>query len=141
MRIASSQGVITKCNIALAGNLSGTAPCINIGVFNTDGVLLGQSGLIWPTQGVELLTVNMNSEFDDALRLKRNTRYLIQVWSCGCQLAAYSHGTSYNYSYDYTLRQNLMTSTSAAAFVATDSASFSRSDVQPFVSFGATEIN
>ena len=146
MRIATSQGVITKCNVALTGNLSGDAPCFNVALFSTDGTLLGSTGLVFPKEtgasdsGNQLLTVDMVSAFEDALNLKRNTRYVVQVWSCGCQLAAYSHGTTYNYSYDYTLRQNLQTSTSTPDWVATGQSSFSRAETVPYVSFGASEI-
>ena len=146
MRIATSQGVITKCNVALTGNLSGDAPCFNVALFSTDGTLLGFTGLVFPKEtgasdsGNQLLTVDMVSAFEDALNLKRNTRYIVQVWSCGCQLAAYSHGTTYNYSYDYTLRQNLQTSTSTPDWVATGQSSFSRAETVPYVSFGASEI-
>ncbi len=146
MRIATSQGVITKCNVALTGNLSGDAPCFNVALFYTDGTLLGSTGLVFPKEtgatdaGNQLLTVDMVSAFDDALNLKRNTRYIVQVWSCGCQLAAYSHGTTYNYNYDYTLRQNLQTSTSTSDWVSVASSSFARAETVPYVSFGASEI-
>jgi len=146
MRIATSQGVITKCNVALTGNLSGDAPCFNVALFSTDGTLLGSTGLVFPKEtgasdsGNQLLTVDMVSAFEDALNLKRNTRYVVQVWSCGCQLAAYSHGTTYNYNYDYTLRQNLQTSTSTPDWVSTGQSSFSRAETVPYVSFGASEI-
>lgn len=146
MRIATSQGVITKCNLALTGNLSGDAPCFNVALFSTDGILLGSTGLVFPKEtgasdaGNQLLTVDMTSAFDDALNLKRNTRYIIQVWSCGCQLAAYSHGTTYNYGYDYTLRQNMQTTTSTTDWVSVDNAGFSKAETIPYISFGASEI-
>ena len=141
MRIAASQGTITKCNVALTGNLTGDAPCFKIGLFSAvDGTLLGDTDLVFPTSGTMLPSLNMHPAFDDALNLKRNTRYIIQVWSCGCQLAAYSHGTTYNYIYDYTYRQNLQTTTSTADWVATSSTAFQRGEVVPYVSFGADRI-
>lgn len=39
MRISDAQGLISKCNIAMAGNLSGTAPCFNVGLFSLKGTL------------------------------------------------------------------------------------------------------
>ncbi len=140
MRIAQSQGVITLANYALAGNLSGNAPCFNIGLFGTDGTLLGSTGLIFPESGVLLGNAQMVSAFDDALNLARNTRYVIQVWSCGCQLAGFSRGTTSNYNYDFNLRQNLQSAISSADWMETGSSSFSQAEVIPYISLGAAKI-
>lgn len=140
MRISDAQGLITTCNITLAGSLSGTAPCFNVGLFSLDGTLLGSTGLVFPANGEELLNVNMTPVATDSLIIKRNTRYIIQLWSCGCQFAGYSRGQTYNYTYDFTLRQNLQTHTNSANWTSINSNSFNRIEVIPYISFGASEL-
>lgn len=145
MRLADAQGTITKCNLALCGSLafSSPAPCFNVGIFDLNGTLLGQSGLKF--YGVDFNSdqepceVDMVEEFDGALNLKRNTRYIMQLWTCGIQIAGLDRSTDYNYTYDYTLRQNLEGSTSTPKFVPTDSA-MSRASVIPMLAFGAESL-
>lgn len=146
MRLSDAQGTITKCNVALCGTLafSNPSPCFNIGIFDINGKLLGQSGLRFYGEDFnsneEMVEVNMVEEYAGALDIKRNTRYIVQVWTCGLQLAGLDRSTKYNYAYDYTLRQNLETTTSSPKFVDTSS-SMNRAAVIPMVSFGAESLS
>ena len=146
-RLSDAQGTITKCNIALCGTLafSNPSPCFNIGIFDAlTGTLLGQSGLRFYGEDFnsneEMVEVNMVEAYAGALDIKRNTRYIVQVWTCGLQLAGLDRSTRYNYAYDYTLRQNLETTTSSPKFLDTSS-SMNRAAIIPMVSFGAESLS
>ena len=146
-RLSDAQGTITKCNVALCGTLafSSPAPCFNIGIFDAlTGTLLGQSGLRFYGEDFnsneEMVEVNMVEAYAGALDIKRNTRYIVQVWTCGLQLAGLDRSTRYNYAYDYTLRQNLETTTSSPKFL-DPSSSMNRAAVIPMVSFGAESLS
>ena len=146
-RLSDAQGTITKCNVALCGTLafSSPAPCFNIGIFDAlTGTLLGQSGLRFYgedfSSNEEMVEVNMVEAYAGALDIKRNTRYIVQVWTCGLQLAGLDRSSRYNYSYDYTLRQNLETTTSSPKFV-DPSSSMDRAAIIPMVSFGAESLS
>ena len=145
MRIADAQGSITKCNVALCGSLSfqNPPPCFNVGIFDMQGNLLGQSGLRFLgvdfQSGEELCEVDMVETTEGSLSIKRNTRYIIQVWTCGLQLAALDRHDTYNYTYDYTLRQNLEGTVSQPVFLPVDSA-MGRAEKIPFVTFGAASL-
>ena len=146
MRLSDAQGTITKCNVALCGTLafSNPSPCFNIGIFDMNGNILGQSGLRFYGEDFnsneEMVEVNMVEEYAGALDIKRNTRYIVQVWTCGLQLAGLDRSTKYNYAYDYTLRQNLETTTSSPKFLDTSS-SMNRASIIPMVSFGAESLS
>lgn len=147
MRLSDAQGTITKCNVALCGTLafSNPAPCFNIGIFDAlTGTLLGQSGLRFYGEDFnsneEMVEVNMVEAYAGALDIKRNTRYIVQVWTCGLQLAGLDRSSRYNYAYDYTLRQNLETTTSSTKFV-DPSSSMNRAAIIPMVSFGAESLS
>lgn len=147
MRLSDAQGTITKCNVALCGTLafSNPAPCFNIGIFDAlTGTLLGQSGLRFYGEDFnsneEMVEVNMVEAYAGALDIKRNTRYIVQVWTCGLQLAGLDRSTRYNYAYDYTLRQNLETTTSSPKFL-DPSSSMNRAAIIPMVSFGAESLS
>lgn len=147
MRLSDAQGTITKCNVALCGTLgfSSPAPCFNIGIFDAlTGTLLGQSGLRFYGEDFnsneEMVEVNMVEAYAGALDIKRNTRYIVQVWTCGLQLAGLDRSSRYNYAYDYTLRQNLETTTSSPKFL-DPSSSMNRAAVIPMVSFGAESLS
>lgn len=145
MRLADAQGTITKCNLALCGTLafSSPAPCFNVGIFDLQGNLLGQSGLKFYgeafTSNQEMCEVDMVESSDGSLNLKRNTRYIVQLWTCGIQVAGLDRSTNYNYVYDYDLRQNLETSANSPKFLPID-ASMSRASVIPMISFGAESL-
>lgn len=147
MRIASSQGTVTKCNLALAGTLGVSNPpaCFNVGVFSEDGALLGQTGLKLLgtdfSSNEELLTVDMKEETLGSLSLDRNKRYIVQLWSIGLQFAGYSKGTTSNYVYDYTLRQNLTTTASTPSFISASNEYMNQATTIPYLSFGATSLN
>lgn len=147
MRLSDAQGTITKCNLALCGTLgfSSPAPCFNIGMFDAlTGTLLGQSGLRFYgedfSSNEEMVEVNMVEAYAGALDIKRNTRYIVQVWTCGLQIAGLDRSTRYNYAYDYTLRQNLEMTTSSPKFVDPLS-SMNRAAIIPMVSFGAESLS
>lgn len=146
MRLSDAQGTITKCNVALCGTLafSNPSPCFNIGIFDMNGKLLGQSGLRFYGEDFnsneEMVEVNMVEAYAGALDIKRNTRYIVQVWTCGLQLAGLDRSSRYNYAYDYTLRQNLETTTSSPKFLDTSS-SMNRAAVIPMISFGAESLS
>lgn len=146
VRLSDAQGTITKCNISLCGTLafSNPSPCFNIGIFDMNGKLLGQSGLRFYGEDFnsneEMVEVNMVEAYAGALDIKRNTRYIVQVWTCGLQLAGLDRSNRYNYAYDYTLRQNLETTTSSPKFV-DPSSSMNRAAVIPMVSFGAESLS
>lgn len=147
MRLSDAQGTITKCNVALCGTLafSNPSPCFNIGIFDAlTGTLLGQSGLRFYGEDFnsneEMVEVNMVEAYAGALDIKRNTRYIVQVWTCGLQIAGLDRSSRYNYAYDYTLRQNLETTTSSPKFVDTAS-SMNRAAIIPMVSFGAESLS
>lgn len=146
MRLSDAQGTITKCNVALCGTLafSNPSPCFNIGIFDMNGKLLGQSGLRFYgddfNSNEEMVEVNMVEAYAGALDIKRNTRYIVQVWTCGLQLAGLDRSSRYNYAYDYTLRQNLETTTSSPKFLDTSS-SMNRAAIIPMVSFGAESLS
>ena len=146
-RLSDAQGTITKCNVALCGTLafSNPSPCFNIGIFDAlTGTLLGQSGLKFYGEDFnsneEMVEVNMVEAYAGALDIKRNTRYIVQVWTCGLQLAGLDRSSRYNYAYDYTLRQNLETTTSSPKFL-DPSSSMNRAAIIPMVSFGAESLS
>lgn len=145
MRLSEAQGTIMRCNVTLAGSLSGERPCLNVGIFDLSGNLLGSTGLKFYgddfDSGVQQCSFVMKEAFSGALSLKRNTRYIIQAWTCGVQLAALSRGGSYNYNYDFVLRQNLTTSTSEPAWKATGGSGFSKADEIPYISMGAADLS
>lgn len=142
-RLCTSQGTVTKCNIAISGTLSLTSPpaFINCGIFNTDGKLLGSTGLrLYGTDffsGSELVSFDMTEVNTGDLNLKNNTYYIIQIITCGLQLAALSHADSYNYTYDQGLRMNMEGNTSKAAWSNINDLT-ARSTQIPWISFTAS---
>lgn len=146
MRLSDAQGTITKCNVALCGSLGfqNPPPCFNVGIFDSlTGECLGQSGLKYYGEDFnsdeEPCEVDMVETSEGSLTIKRNMRYIIQVWTCGLQLAGLDRSTDYNYTYDYTLRQNLQTTTSLPKFVDV-AAAMNRASTIPMVSFGAESL-
>lgn len=142
-RLCTSQGTVTKCNIAIAGTLSLTSPpaFINCGIFNTGGKLLGSTGLrLYGTDffsGSELVSFDMSEVNTGDLNLKNNTYYIIQIITCGLQLASLSHKDSYNYTYDHDLRMNLEGTISKASWSNINDLT-SRADQIPWISFAAS---
>ena len=144
-RLCTSQGTVTKCNIAICGSLSLTSPpaFINCGIFNTDGKMLGSTGLrLYGTDffsGSELVSFDMTEVNTGDLNLKNNTYYIIQIITCGLQLAALSHKDSYNYTYDHDLRMNMEGNTSKASWSNINDLT-SRAEQIPWISFAASPI-
>ena len=142
-RLCTSQGTVTKCNLAICGSLSLTTPpaFINCCIFDTNGVLLGSTGLrLYGTDffsGSELVSFDMSEAIEGALKLKNNTYYIIQIVTCGLQLASLSHADSYNYNYDYDLRMNLQGTTSEANWKDIN-ALIERASQIPWISFAAS---
>ncbi len=142
-RLCTSQGTVTKCNLAICGSLSLTTPpaFINCGIFDTNGTLLGSTGLrLYGTDffsGSELVSFDMSEAFEGALKLKHNTYYIIQIITCGLQLASLSHADSYNYNYDYDLRMNLQGTTSEIKWKDINALSERASQI-PWISFAAS---
>lgn len=142
-RLCTSQGTVTKCNIAICGSLSLTSPpaFINCGIFNTDGKLLGSTGLrLYGTDffsGSELVSFDMSEVNTGDLNLKNNTYYIIQIITCGLQLAALSHADSYNYTYDHDLRMNLEGLTTKTSWSNINDLT-SRTVQIPWISFAAS---
>ena len=144
-RLCTSQGTVTKCNIAICGTLSLTSPpaFINCCILNTNGKLLGSTGLrLYGTDffsGSELVSFDMAEVNTGDLNLKNNTYYIIQIITCGLQLAALSHKDSYNYTYDHDLRMNMEGTTSKLAWSNINDLT-SRSAQIPWISFAASPI-
>ena len=144
-RLCTSQGTVTKCNIAICGTLSLTSPpaFINCCIFNTNGKLLGSTGLRLYgtdfTSGSELVSFDMSEVNTGDLNLKNNTYYIIQIITCGLQLAALSHKDSYNYTYDHDLRMNMEGVTSKLAWSNINDLT-SRAEQIPWISFAASPI-
>lgn len=142
-RLCTSQGTVTKCNLAICGTLSLTSPpaFINCGIFNTNGKLLGSTGLrLYGTDffsGSELVSFDMTEVNTGDLNLKNNTYYIIQIITCGLQLAALSHKDSYNYTYDHDLRMNLEGTTSKLSWSNINDLT-SRDAQIPWISFAAS---
>ena len=142
-RLCTSQGTVTKCNLAICGTLSLTSPpaFINCGIFNTNGKLLGYTGLrLYGTDffsGSELVSFDMTEVNTGDLNLKNNTYYIIQIITCGLQLAALSHKDSYNYTYDHDLRMNLEGTTSKLSWININDLT-SRDAQIPWISFAAS---
>ena len=142
-RLCTSQGTVTKCNIAICGSLSFTSPptFINCGIFNTDGKLLGSTGLrLYGTDffsGSELVSFDMTEVNTGDLNLKNNTYYIIQIITCGLQLASLSHKDSFNYIYDHDLRMNMEGNTSKAAWSNINDLTANAAQI-PWVSFAAS---
>ena len=142
-RLCTSQGTVTKCNIAICGTLSFTSPpaFINCGIFNTNGKLLGSTGLrLYGTDffsGSELVSFDMSEVNTGDLNLKNNTYYIIQIITCGLQLAALSHKDSFNYTYDHDLRMNLAGSTSKLSWSNINDLTERAAQI-PWVSFAAS---
>ena len=142
-RLCTSQGTVTKCNLAICGTLSLTSPpaFINCGIFNTNGKLLGSTGLrLYGTDffsGSELVSFDMTEVNTGDLNLKNNTYYIIQIITCGLQLAALSHKDSYNYTYDHDLRMNLEGTTSKLSWSNINDLTSKAAQI-PWISFAAS---
>jgi len=147
-RLSDAQGTVTKCNVGICGSLAMVSPlpCCNVGIFDMEGNLLGMTGLKFYgtdfTSETQLCSWNILEMSSGSLKLKRNTRYIVQLWSCGIQFAAHDRGESYNYTYDYGLRQNVTSTISQPVFKpVTSEEIWSPTKIIPFISFGASDLS
>lgn len=144
-RLSSTQGTVTKVNLAITGSLALTDPpaCFAVGLFDTDGTKLGETGLLFYGEDWEndsLASFDITETSTGSLALDRNVRYIIQLWSCGVQFAALDRDTN-NYTYDFTLRQNLQGSVSSSDFASVSDTTLSAAATIPYISFGAKALN
>lgn len=160
-RISDSQGSLTVCRCALTGNWSDRLPIFRIGIFDSTQTLLGSSDYfvydsttsqfvgklfndtIAIAQGaITELSVSMHEETVGSLKIARNTRYIIELISCGLSFAGKTQtGTNVtsNYDYDYKLENNIMNTSNTMTWW-TDLSVKHQADKVPFLSFGASSI-
>lgn len=159
-RVSDAQGILTKCRFALSGSFSGR-PIFRIGVFDLNMNLLGASDTLvansdktafvgqehGDTYAIDGSTygefnVDLHEESSGSLRIGRNTRYVVELVSCGLQFAAKlqsGSGTTSNYVFDYNLENNLQT-TYAGLKWWTASDGKAQAENVPWLSFGASDI-
>lgn len=160
-RTSDAQGSLTLCRCALTNSWGIDRPIFRIGIFDLDMTLLGSSDYfvydktagqfvgrlfndtITVTQGaITELDVPMHEETVGALRIVRNTRYIIELITCGLSFAGKTQsgtGVTSNYAYDYTLENNLMISTDELGWL-TELTGKQQADKIPYLSFGASSI-
>lgn len=161
-RTSDAQGSLTLCRCALTNNWGTDRPIFRIGIFDIDMTLLGSSDYfvydktagqfighmfndtITVTQDATTeLDVPMHEETVGALRIARNTRYIIELITCGLSFAGKTQsgtGVTSNYAYDYTLENNLMISKSGELDWWTELTGKQQADKIPYLSFGASSI-
>jgi len=161
-RTSDAQGSLTLCRCALTNSWGIDRPIFRIGIFDLDMTLLGSSDYfvydkttgqfvghlfndtIAVAQGATVeLDVPMHEETVGALKISRNTRYIIELITCGLSFAGKTQsgsGVTSNYSYDYTLENNLMISKSGELDWWTDLTGKLQADKIPYLSFGASTI-
>lgn len=159
-RVSDAQGILTKCRFALSGSFSGR-PIFRIGIFDKDMNLLGSTDTLVANEGKTAFVgqehgdtyaidgstygefnVDLHEESSGSLRIGRNTRYVVELVSCGLQFAAKlqsGSGTTSNYVFDYNLENNLQT-TYAGLKWWTDSDGKAQAENVPWLSFGASDI-
>lgn len=161
-RLSDAQGSLTVCNFAFTNSWGTTRPIFRIGVFDLNMTLLGSSDyfvydstvgqfvgqiygdtLVLAQNANAELSVKMHEETVGSLKIKRNTRYIIELLSCGLSFAGKTQtgsGITSNYVYDYALENNLMTSKSGVLDWWTDLLGKQQASKIPYLSFGASEI-
>lgn len=159
-RVSDAQGILTKCRFALSGSFSGR-PIFRIGVFDLNMNLLGASDTLvansdktafvgqehGDTYAIDGSTygefnVDLHEESGGSLRIGRNTRYVVELVSCGLQFAAKlqsGSGTTSNYVFDYNLENNLQTTYAGLKWWTTSDGKAQAENV-PWLSFGASDI-
>lgn len=97
-RLADAKGQITKVDFAVGTvQLYG---CIQIGIFDINGNLLGCTDYTHLTDGSNRkYTLSLHEAFDGALYLQRNTLYFIEVVYKGMEIIGTSHESFYNFDY------------------------------------------
>lgn len=161
-RTSDAQGSLTLCRCALTSNWGTDSPIFRIGVFDLDMNLLGSSDylvydktagqfvghiyndVIVVAQGATTeLNVPMHEETVGALKIARNTRYIIEMITCGLSFAGKTQsgsGATSNYAYDYTLENNLMITKTGELDWWTELTGKQQADKIPYLSFGASNI-
>lgn len=144
-RLSQTQGTITKVNMAVTGSVTTTDPpaCFAAAIFDSDGVKLGETGLLFYGEDWDnnsFVSFDISEATTGSLSIDRNTRYIMQLWSCGVQFAALDRDTS-NYTYDFTLRQNLQGAATSPSFVSVTDTTLSAAATIPYISFGAEALN
>lgn len=159
-RVSDAQGILAKCRFSLSGSFSGR-PIFRIGIFDKDMNLLGSTDTLVANDGKTAFVgqehgdtyaidgstygefnVDLHEESSGSLRIGRNTRYVVELVSCGLQFAAKlqsGSGTTSNYVFDYNLENNLQT-TYAGLKWWTASDGKAQAENVPWLSFGASDI-
>lgn len=159
-RVSDAQGILAKCRFSLSGSFSGR-PIFRIGIFDKDMNLLGSTDTLvanedktafvgqehGDTYAIDGSTygefnVDLHEESSGSLRIGRNTRYVVELVSCGLQFAAKlqsGSGTTSNYVFDYNLENNLQTTYAGLKWWTTSDGKDQAENV-PWLSFGASDI-
>lgn len=159
-RVSDAQGILSKCRFVLTGSFSGR-PIFRIGIFDLEMNLLGSTDTLvcdeektkfvgqehGDTYAIAASTygefnVDLHEAASGSLRIGRNTRYIIQLISCGLQFAGkLQSGTdsTSNYVFDY-YQENNIQSTYAGLRWWTDSSGKTEAENVPWLSFGASDI-
>lgn len=159
-RVSDAQGILAKCRFSLSGSFSGR-PIFRIGIFDKDMNLLGSTDTLVANDGKTAFVgqehgdtyaidsstygefnVDLHEESGGSLRIGRNSRYIIQLVSCGVQFAAKlqsGSGTTSNYVFDYNMENNLQTTYAGLKWWTTSDGKAQAENV-PWLSFGASYI-
>lgn len=157
-RTSDAQGSLTRVRFSLTGSFGSPNPIFRIGIFSLSGSLLGctdtmrfdGANFVGQEHGDTMLVpsdhftegdIPMHEEFEGALAIRRNTRYIIELVSCGLQFAAKTQsgsGVTSNYEFDYTLGNNLQSTGSGLMWW--DGKGGHQAQFVPYLSFGAADI-
>ena len=157
-RTSDAQGSLTRVRFSLTGSFGSSNPIFRIGVFSLGGTLLGCTDtmrfdgtnfvgqehgdtMIVPSDHFTEGDIPMHEEFEGALSIRRNTRYIIELVSCGLQFAAKTqsgNNVTSNYAFDYTLGNNLQSTGSGLKWW--DGNGGHQAQFVPYISFGAAGI-
>lgn len=158
-RTSDAQGSLTRVRFALTGSFGSSNPIFRIGIFSLDGTLLGSSDTMRfdgtnfvgqehgdtmevPSDRMTDGDIPLHEETPGSLAIRRNTRYVVELVSCGLQFAAKTqsgNAVTSNYAFDYTLGNNLQTTYSGLKWWnGTDGKQ--QAQFVPYLSFGAADI-
>ena len=158
-RTSDAQGSLTRVRFALTGSFGSSNPIFRIGVFSLDGTLLGSTDTMRfdgtnfvgqehgdtmevPSDRMTDGDIPLHEESAGLLSIRRNTRYVVELVSCGLQFAAKTqsgNAVTSNYAFDYTLGNNLQTTYSGLKWWnGTDGKQ--QAQFVPYLSFGAADI-
>lgn len=158
-RTSDAQGSLTRARFALTGSFGSANPIFRIGIFSLDGTFLGSSDTMRfdgtnfvgqehgdtmevPSGRMTDGDIPLHEETPGSLTIRRNTRYVVELVSCGLQFAAKAqsgNAVTSNYAFDYTLGNNLQTTyTGLKWWDGTDGKQ--QAEFVPYLSFGAADI-